>query len=240
VGLAVARELARRHPRKSVCVLEREAAIGTHQTGHNSGVIHAGVYYTPGSLKARLCVEGARELYEYCEQRGIAHERCGKVIVATDASELERLDELERRVVRPMAYPGCSASTPPASKRSRCMRVGSPGCTRRTPDRRLRRGRASVCTGRARGRWERRDRLRDRASAGAGLLAAPADRADRAADGSARRLRAWAGAARGPARHACVARLVAYAPPLVAHRFDRAEPYDAALDTYTVLLSVWG
>jgi L-2-hydroxyglutarate oxidase len=97
VGLAVARELTRRHPRSSVCVLEREAAIGAHQTGHNSGVIHAGVYYAPGSLKARLCVEGARELYEYCESRGIASEACGKVIVATDASELDRLEELERR-----------------------------------------------------------------------------------------------------------------------------------------------
>ena len=97
MGLAVARELARRHPRKAVCVLEREAAIGTHQTSHNSGVIHAGVYYAPGSLKARLCVAGARELYEYCEERGIAVEACGKVIVATDASELDRLDELERR-----------------------------------------------------------------------------------------------------------------------------------------------
>jgi len=97
VGLAVARELTRRHPRASVCVLEREAAIGTHQTGHNSGVIHAGVYYTPGSLKAQLCVEGARELYAYCEGRGIASEACGKVILATDPSELSRLDELERR-----------------------------------------------------------------------------------------------------------------------------------------------
>jgi L-2-hydroxyglutarate oxidase len=97
VGLAVARELARRHPRKAVCVLEREAAIGTHQTGHNSGVIHAGVYYAPGSLKARLCVEGARELYEYCEEREIASKACGKVIVATGASELDRLEELERR-----------------------------------------------------------------------------------------------------------------------------------------------
>ena len=97
VGLAVARELLRRKPGASLCVLERESDIGTHQTGHNSGVIHAGVYYTPGSLKARLCVEGARDMYEYCEQRGIAHERCGKVIVATDPSELERLDELERR-----------------------------------------------------------------------------------------------------------------------------------------------
>jgi L-2-hydroxyglutarate oxidase len=97
VGLAVARELIARDPHASVCVLERESDIGTHQTGHNSGVIHAGVYYVPGSLKARLCVEGARELYEYCERREIATERCGKVIVATDASELDRLEELERR-----------------------------------------------------------------------------------------------------------------------------------------------
>jgi (S)-2-hydroxyglutarate dehydrogenase len=78
-------------------VLEREGAVGTHQTGHNSGVIHAGVYYTPGSLKARLCVEGARELYEYCDEHGIASEKCGKVIVATDSTELVRLEELERR-----------------------------------------------------------------------------------------------------------------------------------------------
>ncbi len=97
VGLAVARELTRRHPSASLCVLEREQQIGFHQTGHNSGVIHAGVYYVPGSLKARLCVEGAREMYEYCEQRGIPSERCGKVIVATERSELDRLDELERR-----------------------------------------------------------------------------------------------------------------------------------------------
>jgi len=97
LGLAVARELLARRPSARVCVLEREPEIATHQTGHNSGVIHAGVYYVPGSLKARLCVEGAREMYEYCERRGVASERCGKLIVATDASELERLDELERR-----------------------------------------------------------------------------------------------------------------------------------------------
>src|SRR5271170_2022061 len=97
IGLAVARELMHRHPQASVCVLEREADVGTHQTGHNSGVIHAGVYYQPGSLKARLCVEGGRELYEYCAERGIAHENCGKVILATDSSELPRLEELERR-----------------------------------------------------------------------------------------------------------------------------------------------
>jgi L-2-hydroxyglutarate oxidase len=99
VGLAVARELIRRHPRRSVCVLEREPGLAAHQTGHNSGVIHAGVYYAPGSLKARLCVEGAGELYRYCEQRGIATERCGKLIVATDSTELGRLQELERRAM---------------------------------------------------------------------------------------------------------------------------------------------
>jgi 2-hydroxyglutarate dehydrogenase len=97
VGLAVARELAHRHPRASVCVLEREGELGMHQTGHNSGVVHAGVYYTPGSLKARLCVEGARELYAYCEARAIAVEACGKVILATEPGELGRLEELQRR-----------------------------------------------------------------------------------------------------------------------------------------------
>jgi len=97
VGLAVARELTRRHRRLSVCVLEREAEVGTHQTGHNSGVVHAGIYYAPGSLKARLCVDGARELFAYCAERGIAHEACGKAIVAVDPGELGRLQELERR-----------------------------------------------------------------------------------------------------------------------------------------------
>jgi L-2-hydroxyglutarate oxidase len=97
LGLATARELARRYPDLSLQVLEREGAIATHQTGHNSGVIHQGVYYQPGSLKAMLCVTGARELYAYCDQRGIPAERCGKVIVATEAAELARLDELERR-----------------------------------------------------------------------------------------------------------------------------------------------
>jgi 2-hydroxyglutarate dehydrogenase len=99
VGLAVARELTRRYPRASVCVFERERRLGTHQTGHNSGVVHAGVYYTPGSLKARLCVEGARELYAYCEERKIGVEACGKVIIATHPRELGRLDELARRAV---------------------------------------------------------------------------------------------------------------------------------------------
>jgi 2-hydroxyglutarate dehydrogenase len=97
VGLAVAREMISRNPRASVCVLEREAELGAHQSSHNSGVLHAGIYYVPGSLKARLCVEGARELYSYCDARAIAHERCGKLIVASTSSELPRLRELQRR-----------------------------------------------------------------------------------------------------------------------------------------------
>jgi (S)-2-hydroxyglutarate dehydrogenase len=78
-------------------VLEREAELGAHQTGHSSGVIHAGIYYKPGSLKARLCVQGARELYEYCAEHGIAHEACGKLIVATRRREVADLEELQRR-----------------------------------------------------------------------------------------------------------------------------------------------
>src|SRR4051795_7085725 len=97
LGVAVARELGRRDPGRRIVVLEREDEIGLHQTGHNSGVVHAGIYYAPGSLKAKLCVDGARDLYAFMEERGIAHERCGKLIVATDPSELDRLDELERR-----------------------------------------------------------------------------------------------------------------------------------------------
>jgi (S)-2-hydroxyglutarate dehydrogenase len=97
LGLATARELLRRDPDASVVILEREDRIAAHQTGHNSGVIHAGIYYTPGSLKAQLCVAGARELYEFCDEHGVRYERCGKLIVAVDESELARLDDLERR-----------------------------------------------------------------------------------------------------------------------------------------------
>jgi (S)-2-hydroxyglutarate dehydrogenase len=97
LGLAVARELGRRHPDRSVAVLERAREVATGQTGRNSGVIHAGIYYLPGSLKARMCVAGARELYAYCEERGIPFERCGKVIVARNEAELPALDELEQR-----------------------------------------------------------------------------------------------------------------------------------------------
>ena len=97
LGLASARELALRHDGIRIAVLKREGSIAAHQTGRTSGVIHAGIYYRPGSLKARLCVAGARELYEYCEERGIHAERSGKLIVATDETELDPLAELERR-----------------------------------------------------------------------------------------------------------------------------------------------
>jgi L-2-hydroxyglutarate oxidase LhgO len=97
VGLAVAREFARRRPGASLIVIDRQACVGYHQTGHNSGVIHSGVYYKPGSLKARLCVQGARLMHEFCEANAIAYERCGKLIVAVREDELPRLAELEER-----------------------------------------------------------------------------------------------------------------------------------------------
>jgi (S)-2-hydroxyglutarate dehydrogenase len=78
-------------------VLEKEPSIARHQSGHNSGVIHSGIYYAPGSLKAKLCTEGQRLLYAYCDESGIPYERCGKVIVATREHELPQLDELHRR-----------------------------------------------------------------------------------------------------------------------------------------------
>ncbi len=97
VGLASARAVLRRHPGWRVLVLDKEPRIAAHQSGHNSGVIHAGIYYTPGSLKARLCVAGSAAMLRFCEERGIAHARCGKVIVATSEEELPRLHGLLER-----------------------------------------------------------------------------------------------------------------------------------------------
>ena len=97
VGLAVARRLGEVERGAELTVLDKENQVGVHQTGHNSGVAHAGVYYTPGSLKAKLCRRGIELLKPYCEQRGIAYEECGKLIVARDPDELGRLDEIERR-----------------------------------------------------------------------------------------------------------------------------------------------
>jgi L-2-hydroxyglutarate oxidase len=97
IGLAVALEITRRFPRLNLLLLEKEDRVAKHQSGHNSGVIHSGVYYKPGSLKARLCVTGAAAMVEFCREHGIAHSICGKVIVATDNDELQPLEELRRR-----------------------------------------------------------------------------------------------------------------------------------------------
>lgn len=97
VGLAAGRELLTRHPALRLVNLEKEDALSKHQTGHNSGVIHSGIYYAPGSLKARLCVEGRKSLWSYCDKKRIEYRNVGKLIVATQESELGRLDELMRR-----------------------------------------------------------------------------------------------------------------------------------------------
>lgn len=99
LGLATAYRLLRERPSARLVVLEKEQGLARHQTGHNSGVIHAGVYYTPGSLKAKLCREGAERTVRFCEEHAIPHERCGKLIVATGTEEIARLKDLEDRVV---------------------------------------------------------------------------------------------------------------------------------------------
>src|SRR5262249_56904177 len=96
-GLATAREIGGRRPDGTVVVVEKEAAVARHQTGRNSGVVHAGLYYAPGSLKARLCARGRLLLQEFCAERGLAYEECGKVVVARDDTELPALREIESR-----------------------------------------------------------------------------------------------------------------------------------------------
>jgi len=97
VGLATAMEIAEKYPRMKLLVLEKEKEIALHQTGHNSGVIHSGIYYRPGSIKAQTCVAGRKALLEFCDRNGIPYDLCGKVVVATDEGELPRLEELLRR-----------------------------------------------------------------------------------------------------------------------------------------------
>ena len=97
IGLATAYKLLLARPGASVTLLEKESGPGQHQTGHNSGVLHAGLYYQPGSLKARLAVTGIREMIAFCQTHAIPHEICGKLVVATDEAELERLHRLHER-----------------------------------------------------------------------------------------------------------------------------------------------
>jgi len=97
VGLSVAYKLTEKYPNASILILEKESQIGQHQTSHNSGVIHAGIYYAPESLKARLCRQGLVETKAFCDQHGLANESCGKLIVATNKVEEERVEQLFRR-----------------------------------------------------------------------------------------------------------------------------------------------
>ena len=99
IGLATALQLTQLYPRCRVAVVEKEKELAVHQTGHNSGVIHSGIYYRPGSQKAQFCVSGVSALIQLCQESGIEYDRCGKVIVATDESELGRLEDLYQRGV---------------------------------------------------------------------------------------------------------------------------------------------
>ena len=99
VGLATALKILEAYPRTKLLILEKEAQLARHQTGNNSGVIHSGLYYRPGSLKARSCVAGRKALIEFCNENSVPYELCGKVVVATSREELPRLDELHRRGV---------------------------------------------------------------------------------------------------------------------------------------------
>ena len=105
VGLAVGRELTLRRPGTRVVVLEKEDRVAAHQTGHNSGVVHAGIYYRPGSLKAELCTRGRLLLRDYCAEHALPYDECGKVVVAVDPDELGRFEALER-TARENGVPG--------------------------------------------------------------------------------------------------------------------------------------
>ncbi|TQM66923.1 L-2-hydroxyglutarate oxidase LhgO [Actinomadura hallensis] len=105
VGLALGREITRRRPGTRVVVLEKEDRVAAHQTGHNSGVVHAGIYYRPGSLKAELCTRGKAMLREYCAERRIPYDECGKLVVAVDEDDVARLGDLEARAAE-NAVPG--------------------------------------------------------------------------------------------------------------------------------------
>ena len=112
IGLAIGRELTTRFPGLEVVVFEKEGRVGAHQTGHNSGVVHAGIYYRPGSLKAELCTRGRTLLREFCSDREIPYEECGKLVLAVDEGELGRLDSLER-TAKQNGVPGLRRITQP-------------------------------------------------------------------------------------------------------------------------------
>lgn len=135
IGLATAREAGRRFPRLRLLVLEKEDRVGAHQSSHNSGVIHSGLYYRPGTIKAKTCVEGGAALVAFCREHGIPYEICGKVVVATEEPELPVLEELYRRGTA-HRIPGLSLLSPeqlreiePHSAGIRALRVPGTGIT---------------------------------------------------------------------------------------------------------------
>jgi L-2-hydroxyglutarate oxidase LhgO len=132
IGLAVARRMTELRPDATVTVLEKEDRIAAHQTGRNSGVLHAGIYYAPGSLKARLCRRGVELLRAYCEERAIPLEECGKLVVALDDFEIDRLRELARRAEANGA-PGMRWLETTSSARSSRTPQVSRASTRRRP-----------------------------------------------------------------------------------------------------------
>ncbi|MFA6597878.1 MAG: L-2-hydroxyglutarate oxidase [Ignavibacteriaceae bacterium] len=97
VGTATAMQILRQRPQLKLLLIEEENSLAPHQTGNNSGVIHSGLYYKPGSLKAQNCVNGRKLMYQFCEENGIKYERCGKLVLASDENERQKLDDLEKR-----------------------------------------------------------------------------------------------------------------------------------------------
>ena len=128
VGLATALELTGRHPGLTLVVLEKEARVAAHQSGRNSGVIHSGIYYKPGSYKARMCVAGAKEMVAFCREHDLPIDICGKVVVAVDESELPSLNELYARG-QANGVPISDCSTLTASANWNRTPVESGGCT---------------------------------------------------------------------------------------------------------------
>ena len=97
VGAATFYKLSKNYPDASLCLLEKEPRLAEHQTGHNSGVIHSGIYYPPGSYKARLCFDGRKQLVAFAQEHGVPHDVCGKIILATTEAEIERLEGIYQR-----------------------------------------------------------------------------------------------------------------------------------------------
>ena len=121
VGLGTAYRLSQKNPNLSICILEKEKGVARHQTGHNSGVIHSGIYYKPGSLKAINCKKGYNELLVFAKDYGVKHDVCGKVIVATKESERALLDNIYKRGVEN----GISSEAWASSMRESVPRRGS-------------------------------------------------------------------------------------------------------------------